>query len=132
MIKKTVGQSASEKSGNTKKTAPKIVKTVGQSASEKSGNMKKAARKIVKTVGQSASEKWGNMKEAERKIVKDGSATVESMLPTGSPERVAVGVAAAAGGALLAAATLGVGPVALAGAAGYLAYRGMTGKRKDD
>jgi hypothetical protein len=53
----------------------------------------------------------------------DISAKVESLLPTGSPQRTAVGVAAAAGGALLAAAALGVGPTALAGAVGYLVYR---------
>ncbi len=39
--------------------------------------------------------------------------------------RVALGVGAAAGGGLLAALTLGVGPAAIAGAAGYLAYRGL-------
>jgi hypothetical protein len=85
-----------------------------------------------KTVGQSASEKLGNMEKAARKIGRDGSATIESLLPPGSRERFAVGIVAAAGGALLAAATLGVGPAALAGAAGYLAYRGMSGTRKDD
>jgi hypothetical protein len=53
----------------------------------------------------------------------DISARVESLLPAGSPQRAAVGVAAAAGGALLAAAAFGVGPVALAGAVGYLVYR---------
>ena len=53
----------------------------------------------------------------------DISAKVESLLPAGSPQRTAVSVAAAAGGALLAAAALGVGPVALAGAVGYLVYR---------
>jgi hypothetical protein len=82
-----------------------------------------------KTAGQSASEKSGKMEKAARKNVKDGS-TVESLLPTGSRERAAVGIAAAAGGLLLASATLGVGPAALAGAAGYLAYRGMSRKRK--
>ena len=55
--------------------------------------------------------------------VDDVSATVESLLPSGSPQRAAAGIAAAAGGALLAAAMLGVGPAALAGAAGYLVYR---------
>jgi hypothetical protein len=39
---------------------------------------------------------------------------------------MSAGVVAAAGGGLLAAALLGVGPAALAGAAGYLAYRAMT------
>ena len=55
--------------------------------------------------------------------VEDVSARVESLLPAGSPQRAAAGIAAAAGGALLAAAMLGVGPAALAGAAAYLVYR---------
>jgi len=54
---------------------------------------------------------------------KDGVATIESYLPAGSPQRAVAKIAAAAGGALLAAAVVGVGPAALAGAAGYLVYR---------
>jgi hypothetical protein len=65
------------------------------------------------------------METAIRKNMKDISVKIESMAPAGSPERVAAGVAAVAGGALLAGATLGAGPVALAGAAGYLAYQGL-------
>jgi hypothetical protein len=53
----------------------------------------------------------------------DGLTMVESYLPAGSPQRTAAEIAAAAGGALIAAALLGVGPTALAGAAGYLVYR---------
>ena len=49
-------------------------------------------------------------------------AAVESYLPPGSPQRAAAGIGAAALGALLAAAVLGVGPAALAGAAGYVVY----------
>jgi hypothetical protein len=45
-------------------------------------------------------------------------------------ERVALGVAAAAGGGLLAATWIGVGPAALAGVAGYAAYRALNEKRK--
>jgi len=45
-----------------------------------------------------------------------------------SKPRVVAGVAAAAAGALLAATWLGVGPAALAGAAGYIVYRGMKHK----
>ena len=41
---------------------------------------------------------------------------------------LSAGVLAAAGGGLLAAAVLGVGPAALAGAAGYLAYRALKQK----
>ncbi len=51
------------------------------------------------------------------------SAKVDSLLPPGSTQRTAAGVAVAAGGALLAAAAVGVGPAALAGAVGYLVYR---------
>jgi len=83
-----------------------------------------------KSAGHSTSEKSGKMEQAARKNVRDGSTTVESFLPTGSRERTALGIAAAAGGLLLAGATLGVGPAALVGAAGYLAYRGMSRKRK--
>jgi hypothetical protein len=59
----------------------------------------------------------------------DVALTVEALLPTGSWQRLAAGVAAAAGGGLLAAAVVGVGPAALAGAAGYLAYRGLNEHR---
>ncbi len=45
-------------------------------------------------------------------------------------ERVAIGAAAAAGGGLLAATWIGVGPAALAGAAGYLAYRALKEKQQ--
>jgi len=50
---------------------------------------------------------------------------VKTYLPTGSPQRAAAGIAAAAGGALIAAAVFGAGPAALAGAAGYLVYHEM-------
>lgn len=46
-------------------------------------------------------------------------------------ERVAIGVGAAAGGGLLAALWIGVGPAALAGAAGYLAWRQLRESRKE-
>jgi hypothetical protein len=68
----------------------------------------------TKTAGQSANEKSGNMPKGAQKNGKDGPATIESLLPTGSLERVTVGTAAAVGGALLAGATFGVGPAALA------------------
>jgi hypothetical protein len=61
----------------------------------------------------------------------DPIATVENVLPAGSWQRVTLGVAAAAGGGLLAAAIVGVGPAAIAGAAGYLAYRGLRGKEEE-
>jgi hypothetical protein len=54
--------------------------------------------------------------------------TIDDILPAGSWQRVTAGVAAAAGGGLLAAALVGVGPAAIAGTAGYLAYRSLTGK----
>lgn len=52
-----------------------------------------------------------------------GGFEIESWLPAGSPQRTTAEIAAAAGGALIVAAMLGVGPAALAGAAGYLTYR---------
>jgi hypothetical protein len=60
----------------------------------------------------------------------DASATVDSILPIGSWQRLAAGVTAAAAGGLLAAAMVGVGPASIAGAAGYLAYRGMKEKKE--
>ncbi len=57
------------------------------------------------------------------KDTKDVLSMVEAYLPPGSRERAVAKIAAAAGGALIAAALLGVGPAALAGAAGYLVYR---------
>src|ERR1019366_7998239 len=44
-------------------------------------------------------EKLGKMEKSIRKNVKDISASIESMAPPGSPERVAAGVAAVTGGA---------------------------------
>jgi len=61
-------------------------------------------------------------------VVEEGLATVESLFPTGSTQRVAAGIAAAAGGTLVLAAMFGVGPTALAGAAGYIAYRASARK----
>jgi hypothetical protein len=69
-------------------------------------------------------------KKVPRPNAKTVSAKVQALLPPGSPQRAAAEVAAAAGGALLAAATFGVGPAALAGAAGYLAYRRTHGKEQ--
>jgi len=62
----------------------------------------------------------------------NGLATIESFLPTGSPQRTIVGIAAAAGGALIAATVLGLGPAALAGAAGYIAYREISRGRAQE
>jgi len=55
--------------------------------------------------------------------IKPAEGLVESYLPAGSPQRTAAEIAAAAVGALIAAAVLGVGPAALAGTAGYVMYR---------
>lgn len=60
---------------------------------------------------------------ATAKVEKDGLAMVATYLPEGSTERKVATVGAAVAGALLAAAVLGVGPAALAGAAGYLVYQ---------
>jgi len=54
---------------------------------------------------------------------KNGKDGFESYLPTDPRQAAVVKIAAAAAGALIAAAVLGVGPAALAGAAGYLVYR---------
>ena len=75
-------------------------------------------------------EKSGNARKTNSQL-KESFAKAESLLPSGSWQRTAVGVAAAAGGGLLAAALVGVGPAAIAGAAGYLAFRGM-GQKKGD
>jgi len=85
---------------------------------------------IKKTAAKRKIAMPGKMRKAARKNVKAGATRVESLLPAGSPQRAVAEVVAAAGGALLAAATLGVGPAALAGAAGYLAYRGTRGRQK--
>jgi len=54
---------------------------------------------------------------------KTGWTAIDTYLPAGSTERTAAEIAAGMGGALLAAALIGVGPTALAGATGYLVYR---------
>ena len=77
------------------------------------------------------SEKSGRTNKAANKQSKEGFAKVEAVLPEGSWQRVAAGVTAAAGGGLIAAAMVGVGPAALAGAAGYLAYRGLKKQNAD-
>jgi hypothetical protein len=71
-------------------------------------------------------EKSDSIHRAAHKHAIDPFAKVETMLPEGSWQRTSIGVAAAAGGGLLAAAIVGVGPAALAGAAAYLAYRGLS------
>jgi hypothetical protein len=76
-----------------------------------------AKRSIRKNAGSARARK------PEPKDAKDLLSVVEAYLPEGSQQRVVAKIAAAAGGALIAAAILGVGPAALAGAAGYLVYR---------
>ena len=78
---------------------------------------------MTKETGRRKGAKSGNRRKTASKKVKDGSARVKFLLPPGSPQRAVADIAAAAGGALLAAATFGVGAAALAWAAGYLAYR---------
>ena len=75
--------------------------------------------------------KSGNVRKAPIKKREDVAA-IKTYLPADSPQWSAVGIAAAVGGALLAAALLGVGPAALAGAAGYLAYREMSQEQTRD
>jgi len=60
----------------------------------------------------------------------NGIAKVESVLPEGSWQRTALGVTVAAGSGLLLTSLIGVGPVAVAGAAGYLAFRELRKTRR--
>jgi hypothetical protein len=86
---------------------------------------------IKETAGRRKSAKSAaNRRASAGKKSKDGFATLEAFLPTGSPQRAAAGIAAAAGGALLFAAKFGVRPAALAVAAGYLAYCSIYGNEK--
>ena len=87
---------------------------------------------IKKTAGKRKSAKSGNMHKAASKNGNDAFAIVDAYVPTGSPQRAVAGIAVAAGGALLAAAMFGAGTAALAGAAGYVVYREMSGERKHD
>ena len=79
-------------------------------------------------------EKMGRKREPVRHAVmtheKGGLDMVKAYLPPGSAERTAAEVGGAVVGALLAAAVLGVGPAALAGAAGYLVYRDVRSGRR--
>jgi len=59
---------------------------------------------------------------------KKAAAAASAVAPEGSKPRLTAGVVGAAAGALIAAALVGVGPALFAGAAGYLAYRGMKQK----
>jgi len=78
---------------------------------------------MIKETVRRKSSRPGNLHKAASKGGKEGFSIVESYLPAGSPERSLAEIAAAAGGALLAAAVFGVGSAALAGAAGYVVYR---------
>lgn len=69
-----------------------------------------------------------NGEKAKKESSREG-VRLDTLLTEGSWQRIALGVTAAAGGGLLAAALLGVGPAALAGTAGYLTYRGMARHR---
>lgn len=126
---------------STKKKAPSTSAKLGRSSkggtSTKARTSPKPPSKLKQGSGlkghttpvakASSSPKPSGMEKAIRRNIKSISATIGSMAPPGSPERVAAGVAAVAGGALIAGATLGAGPAALAGAAGYLAYKGLSG-----
>ena len=78
------------------------------------------------------SETTGNIHKMAHKHDRDEISADKSLLPPGSWRRVTVGVAAAAGGGLAAAAMLGVGPAAIAGVAGYLAYKKLTTRVPQD
>lgn len=64
------------------------------------------------------------------KVESEVGAQGESSAKKTSVSKIAFGVAAASGGAILAVAMIGVAPTLLAGAAGYIAYHGMTGEKK--
>jgi len=105
-------------------------KTAGKKKSAQPGNRHKAARNEVKEGFAAAESYLKDGLAAAESCLKEGYAAVESYFPTGSQQRTVGGIAAAAGGALLASAAFGVGPVALAGAAGYLVYRETRGSKK--
>lgn len=85
---------------------------------------------MVKPTAGRRSAKPGHARSGVRNSLKEGGAAVEALLPAGSPQRAAVGIAAAAGGALFVAAKFGVRSAALAVAAGYLAYVAISGNGK--
>ena len=105
-------------------------KTEGKRKSARPGNTHKAARKDTKEGFATAETYLKDGLTTVERYLKEGCAAVESYLPAGSQQRAVGGIAAAAGGALLASAAFGVGPVALAGAAGYLVYRETRGSKK--
>lgn len=76
--------------------------------------MKRSSRKYVASA---------RARKLEVKGARDLLSVLEAYLPEGSRQRAVAKIAAAAGGALIAASVLGVAPVALAGAAGYVVYR---------
>jgi len=63
-----------------------------------------------------------HLQKAAGNNIEHGLEMVASYLPAGSPQRAMAGIAGAIAGVLLAAAVIGVGPTALAGAAGYVVY----------
>ena len=72
------------------------------------------------------SGKSGTIHRATHRRASEGPEKVE---PIRWWQRAAI-IAGATGGGLLAASFLGVGPAALAGAAGYFAYRELSKKRE--
>jgi hypothetical protein len=107
-----------------------MVKKIAGKKDAKSAHIRKAARKNVKDGFATVESHLKDGFATVESHLKDGYAAVESYLPTGPQQRAVGGIPAAAGGALLAAAAFGVGPAALAGAAGYLAYRETCGSKK--
>ena len=91
-------------------------KTAGKRKGAKPGNIHKAARKDIREEFATAESCLKDGFATVESYLKEGYAAVESHLPTGSQQRTVGGIAAAAGGALLASAAFGVGPAALAGA----------------
>jgi hypothetical protein len=85
---------------------------------------------MEKTTGTTGKQRTKTLEKAKANLQK-ATAGMPPWPGTNLPwPEVAIGVAAAAGGGLLGATLVGVGPAALAGVAGYLAYRAMTNKQR--
>ncbi len=103
---------------------PRLMRARHEKVTQTTKNEKPSTKAAARPGQGPATASKARPKHANRAAV-----TIDDVLPPGSWQRVAAGVAAAAGGGLLAAAAVGVGPAALAAAAGYLAYRGLHGGR---
>ena len=76
--------------------------------------------------------KYGTMRVVKSNDENEETSSESKTPLTFSWPLIAVGVAAASGVGLIAASVIGVGEAALAGAAGYLAYRKMTDESESE